>query len=251
MHIQSKKGGYMHFFDTHIHLTDFKNISTSDLIKKLQSSGIQKCICVSAKSDEWKKISEFAHDYPFEVIPCFGIHPWYVEQEDEQAIKLLEDYIKHFPNALIGECGFDAIKNQNFDRQEQFFNFQIDLAHSYHRPLVLHMVKAQKYIEKYLALLPQKSVFHSYSGSKDLLNKIFKYQFYISVNKRFFLKKESFSILESTPLNHLLIETDAPFQSNISDLFEVVQKIAEIKHKNIEEVSEILYLNAMEFALDE
>ncbi|MBO4285026.1 MAG: TatD family hydrolase [Alphaproteobacteria bacterium] len=236
----------MQFFDTHIHLADFENTTPDALMKSLKQTGIQKCICVCSRPDDFEKVAAFARSYPATVVPAFGLHPWYVGELSEGFEKELERYLKMFDVAPIGECGFDRLKNPDFEPQKHIFELQLALAKTYHRPLLLHAVKADLLFEKYLPLLPQKSVFHSYSGSVEFLKQVMKYELYISVNKRFFRKSDAQKIILQTPIERLVVETDAPFQSKLEELQDVVLQIANLKQMSVEKTAEILYANAEE-----
>ena len=236
----------MRFFDAHIHLTDFEGIPSKKLIADLKDNGIEKCVCVTAKVDDWEKAAKFAHDFPFEVVPCFGVHPWYAPEAKKGWDKELELYLKEFDGAIIGECGLDRLKSTDIAKETEVFEKQVELAFFYNRPLMLHMVKADMWLEKYWGRLPEKSVFHSFSGSVELLKKLINFNHYVSVNKIFFNKKDAGKILKYAPMDRLLVETDAPFQSEINDLKNVVQNIAEMKNENIEELAQKLYFNAVD-----
>lgn len=235
----------MKFFDTHIHLTDFANIEPTSLLERLKKANIEKCICVSTQPDDWEKTAFFARSFPLMVIPSFGLHPWYADKFNTNTAQQLENYLKEFPTAFIGECGFDRIKNPNFETQSVAFDTQLTLALRYRRPVILHMVKADIWLNSYWQKLPQNCIFHSFSGSLELLKQILKINCYISVNKKFFNKKDAENIIIKTPADKLLIETDAPFQSMPEDLSAVVQKIAEIKGGNLFKTVNKLYENTV------
>ncbi len=232
------------FFDTHIHLTDFSK-PISDTLQELDNADVSKCVCVSAKEEDWDKIAQVYSIKPSTIIPSFGLHPWYITHDLSWREKL-HFYIRRFPNAAIGECGFDKKSPADFERQKETFEYQLELAHQYHRPLILHIVKSENYVMPYFGKLPSRTVFHSFSGSVQMLNKILNFNHYLSVNKRFFKKKYACEILNFIPIDRLLLETDAPFQSEVFDLNDVVCQIAQIKQLNEDELKQKLYANAME-----
>lgn len=234
------------FFDTHIHLSDFKNAAPTELMSRLEKAGIQKCVCVSTRPDDWEKTAALARMFKFEIVPCFGLHPWYTADAVSDWIRGLEDYLLEFETALIGECGFDRLKNPDFESAQKIFEPQLELAYALKRPLMLHMVKADEWLEHYFGRLPKNAVFHSFSGSIELAKKILKFGHMISINKKFFNKKDAVQILKYMPIENILAETDAPFQSMPEDLGFVVQKIAEIKNLSREETTQKLYTNALE-----
>lgn len=236
----------MQFFDTHIHLADFENITQDELMASLKQAGIERCFCVCSHPQDFQKVAAFAKTYPATVVPAFGLHPWHAGEGIKGFEKEVERFLKMFEGALIGECGFDRLKNPDFEVQKEVFERQLSLAQTYHRPLLLHAVKADIWLQKYLPVLPKKSVFHSYSSSAEFLKQILKYELYISVNKRFFRKSDVGKIILQTPIERLVVETDAPFQSELADLQTVVSEIAQIKQMSLEKTAEILYSNATE-----
>lgn len=240
----------MQFFDTHIHLADFKQ-EPQELMSRLKKAGVEKCVCVSAHVRDWPIVAEFARNFAFRVVPAFGLHPWYVDEFDATFEHDLEAYLEEFPSALIGECGFDRLKNTDMAAQKKVFDIELDLALRYHRPLLLHTVKADDVMQKYDALLPQNSVFHSFSGSKERAAQLKKFGFYFAVNQKFWGKKNADDILKSIPQDKLLIESDAPYQSDVEDLEELVKNIAKVLQKDEKETADKLYLNALEVLIDD
>ena len=234
----------MRFFDTHIHLTDFDNTDLSALILRLKKAGIDKCVCVSSCPDDWKKTAKAARDFAFDIIPAFGIHPWYIKQTHLNWQHDLEEYLKEFCNACVGECGFDTLKNTDIEAQKEIFDIQLEFSKLYRRPLLLHAVKADEILQNYQAVLPENTVFHSFSGSLERARQLTKFGFYFAINTRFFQKKEAVRILQTIAPDRLLIETDAPYQNTPEDLTYLVKRIAEVLQKDVRETSEMIYLNA-------
>ena len=58
-------------------------------------------------------------------------------------------------------------------------------------------------------------------------------------------------MLKKAPIDRLLIETDAPYQSSIADMKELLAGIAAIRGENIEKLSERLYQNALEVFIND
>lgn len=233
----------MDFFDTHIHLQDFDN---TNVIKLLKEGQISKCICVSAKQTDWQKVADIYEKYPDIIVPAFGLHPWYAHQKTSDWAEKLETYLLKYPLSLIGECGFDRLKNKDFDMQKDVFLSQINLAKKYNRTLLVHAVKADIWLKEFWDILPTKTVFHSFNAHLEQLKPIIQNGFYVALNIKILKNKDCNDIIWQIPKDKMLFETDAPYQSNIDDLHELLQKVASILNENIEELSLRLYANAME-----
>lgn len=112
----------MQFMDTHIHLQDYNANNTTEIIRAAEMAGVNRFICVSATEDEWPGVLELAAAYPGIIVPALGLHPWYLEQTEDGWEKRLEESLKQNPQALVGECGFDRLKNPDFGRQKLFLS---------------------------------------------------------------------------------------------------------------------------------
>ena len=146
-----------------------------------------------------------------------GIHPWYLDRLDCETI---ESWALKGKIHAIGECGIDLYtpelaKNKN--RQKELFANQIAIAKSYHLPLVIHERKGLNEIlqfSKELSQLPGV-IFHSWNNSPEQIGRIL----HKNINAFFSVgtttlrnSKKSKKNISAIPLNHLLSETDAPFQ---------------------------------------
>lgn len=234
----------MRFVDTHIHLQDF-DIPAEEVICLLRQNGVDKCICISATEDDWKKVGALAQKFPQTVVPAFAIHPWYAHSAKSGWRSRLEQKLKDFPQALIGECGLDLLKGEEPSQQQKVFEEHIALAKQYHLPLLLHMVKAWDLLNDYWNKLPQPFVFHSFNGSVEMLRQIIKHGGYVAVNDKILRTKHAEEVIKNVPELRLLLETDAPYQSKISDLPRLCENIALIRAERVEETAENVYYNSL------
>lgn len=234
----------MRFVDTHIHLQDF-DTPAEEVICLLRQNGVDKCICISATEDDWDKVAALAQNFPQTVIPAFAVHPWYVQSAKSGWQERLEQKLKDFPQALIGECGLDLLKGAEISLQQKVFEEHIALVKQYNRPLLLHMVKAWSLLNDYLKMLPQPFVFHSFSGSSEMLRQVIKYDGYIAINAKILQIKHAKEVIKDVPKDRLLLETDAPYQSKISDLPHLCEKIALIRGERVEDLVDNVYYNSL------
>lgn len=234
----------MPYFDTHIHIQDFKQ-SAAETIKLLQQQGINRCVCVSAMEADWEKVAALYEQFPQTVVPAFGIHPWYAEKISFGWRHRLQKLLQRFPTALIGECGLDRLKNPNLKNQEKVFKIQIDLAETFQRPLLIHAVKSFEWLQKFWGVLPEGYVFHSFNGPPQLLKKVIDSGGYAAFNFKIFQTKSAEQILKMIPPQRILFESDAPFQSQPHDIAAMCRRIAAIRAENEDELEKIVYQNSL------
>lgn len=244
----------MQFIDTHIHLQDFKSNCATDIICAARQNGIAAMVCVSSFPEDWQRAAALALSFPDYVIPAFGLHPWYLAKGETGWDVLLAEYLRRFPQAWLGECGLDRVKNPVYEPQAEVFARQIELAVQYERPLIVHAVRADAWLENFWTRLPSKFVFHSFSGSRELLNKIITRGGYVGFNYSILRSRHRENVLKAIPAECILLETDGPYQSpfrgkEVSSLAlpELARQIAAVRGCATERLAEQVYCNTLEF----
>lgn len=244
----------MQFMDTHIHLQDFKQRCATDIIAEGQKSGVKKFVCVSAKETDWEKTAALYEEFPQTVIPAFGLHPWYANEAEAGWERRLEDYLRRYPSALVGEAGLDRLRGAPEDCQKKVFAGQIRLSSQYGRPLLIHAVKAQPWLESFWTHLPRKFVFHSYSGKKEMLKQILSHGGLVSFSASILKSSGAENLIKELPSNRLLLETDAPYQplcageeNTPAVIPELASCIAALYRMPEEDFAALIYNNSLEF----
>jgi len=243
----------MKFIDTHIHLQDFKFICAKDILRGAMSYGIEKMFCMSAKRADWRAIAELVGKFPEQIIPSFGIHPWYAHQYKSDDLTFLDSLLQKYLSAIVGEIGLDGLKGYLILQQELFFA-QLSLAKKHHRPVSIHCVRATAAIQSNWNKLPEKFVFHSYSGKKEFLRQILNHGGYVGFSSAVLQRPETAEIIKFAPMERILLETDAPYQPILQKnenpaekIVKIANKVAEIKKENLEKLCEQIYKNSLEF----
>ena len=119
------------------------------------------------------------------------------------------------------------------------------LAKKYHRPLLIHAVKAEMALASFWQKMPERFIIHSFNGNGQVLEKTIKYGGCVSVNAKILNKKNVNEILRSVPAEHLLFESDAPYQTRIEDIIGLCVRTANVQGKNVEDLAEIVYANSL------
>lgn len=241
----------MKFIDTHLHLQDYKTICATDIIQKAQEAGVEKLVSVAVVEEDWDIIAGYCQDYPDYIIPAFGLHPWYLDKVKSGWEQRLADYLERFPEALVGETGLDKIRNLNFEMQTSFFETHIELAKQYRRPLIIHNVRAQTWLESNWDRLPQKFVLHSYNSQPEFAKQAVKFGGYISFSNSILTHSKRQEIVEIIPADRLLLETDGPYHHATEVTPEAIPslavKIAAIRGEKAETLAAQIYHNSLEF----
>lgn len=201
-------------FDTHSHLfeEEFDQDRDECFKRLLEING--KAMIVGFNTENNIKAYELAQRY--NMYSSCGLHPDTADEDIENNLILLEEFIKTHKVYSIGECGLDYHwVRDNIERQKRLFEAQIELAIKYDLPIIVHSRDASQdtfdMINKYKGKL--KGIMHCYSGSLELAVEYVKIGFYISLGGPVTFKnaKEPKRIAQNIDLNYLLIETDCPF----------------------------------------
>ncbi|MCK5811959.1 MAG: TatD family hydrolase [Clostridiales bacterium] len=239
--------------DSHCHLDDKRFDEDRDqVIEKIQQANIDLVINIGANLSSSKASVELAKQYDF-IYAAVGVHPHDSSSYTEKVEKEITSLAAHKKVVAIGEVGLDF--HYDFsprDIQLQVFIKQIKLANQLDMPLIIHDREAhQPVLEALRKYKDEKTigVFHSYSGSSEMIRDVLELGFYLSFNgiSTFKNAKKVHDAIFHTPLDKLLIETDSPYltpepfrgkRNDSSNVIYVAKAIAKIKGITIEEVYE-------------
>jgi TatD DNase family protein len=167
---------------------------------------------------DWPSVCALAEQYPHQVIPSFGYHPWYVEERSLEWRQNLIAFLDRIASA-IGEVGLDRwIKDYDAEAQEEVFIWQLRLAAQRNLPLSIHCLQAWGKLLEILSSEPRPQcgfVLHSFGGPQEMITPLAKLGAYFSLPGYFAQegKKRQREAFRHVPPDRLLIETDAPDQS--------------------------------------
>ncbi|MBP5352315.1 MAG: TatD family hydrolase [Alphaproteobacteria bacterium] len=243
----------MPYVDSHIHLQDYKHQDVKNVVNNAIKNQVNCFVNVSSHPSDWQTVAALAAEYAA-VIPAFGVHPWYIAEAASNWPGMLEELLQKNPQAWVGECGIDRLKNPDTDSQRHIFETQAALAVKYGRPLIIHSVKADEPMREMFSLLPAKTVFHSYIGSVEWGREIQRHGFYIGLNFSILRKKNFAHLVQELNFDQVLLETDGPYQSPDknsetmpADIPLLAAEIAAILGTNVAALEAKLYHNWQQF----
>lgn len=246
----------LYLVDTHSHIDmpDFENLD--EIISNAQNAGVQKIIIPSVDRNSFEKVLEISNKYA-EVYCALGVHPSEAKEakdaDFEEIIKLAADK----KVVAIGECGLDYYWDKSFvEEQKQVFAKQIEIAIALKKPLIVHDREAHHDTFEMLKDIKDVPVImHCFSGSWEFAKECIKKGFYIALGGVVTFKnaKKVHEIAKNIPLEHLLLETDAPYltpepyrgkRNEPAYIKFAAEKIAEIRGVSFEEIAQATTQNA-------
>lgn len=259
------------FIDAHLHLQDSRFAGKTDMvIDKACTAGVCRLFCNATKEEDWSRIVELSRFYSW-VIPFLAIHPWYADNAAKGwEVRLYDTLASCRYGAGVGETGLDRARPDDFARQVTMFETHMEIAASLDLPVAVHCVrcwgKLIETLESFAAgrKLPQTMI-HSFSGSMESMKRLTDLGCYISYSSRIADPEQTKTreIFSKTPINLLLLETDAPDQINpaVADqeilitrfnepivITSVYQAAAQLRNLHIEDFADQLWQNATIYA---
>lgn len=253
----------MQIIDVHAHYEDEKfDQDREKLIKDLKEKGIDYVINAGAGLESSKKALEIANKTD-NVYCTIGIHPEFVESgENVEALRKL--YVDNDKEKIvaIGEIGLDYHYTKDFkEEQKRLFKEQLEFAYEVGLPVQVHSRDASIDTVEVLESTdkkPEKIMFHCFDLNEQTARYIKEKGYSISLGGNITYKRTdtAIKVIKEMPIERIMTETDSPYlapaskrgqRNDSGNISEVIEKIAEIKEMNKDEVAEILYNNAIKF----
>jgi len=252
----------MPLFDSHAHYDDEKfNLDRDEIIEGLRQKTDTNPLGVSAVLNSASDIKsslaalKLCEKYPFFYSSC-GIHPHEAESADKDFEEQIKEILKNKRVRAIGEIGLDY--HYDFsprDVQKDVFIRQMKLAALVDYPVIIHDREAHGDCMEIVRKYPARGVFHSFSGSAEMVKELVKLGYFISFSGTVTFKNASaiLKAVEEVPDDRLLIETDSPYLApvpyrgrvnNSSYMYETAKKIAELRGVETEKIADITFNNA-------
>lgn len=208
--------GSLRLIDAHVHLQDAA--LTADLpavMERARRAGVTRFVCNATSEKDWGRVMGLAQEYEG-VLPCFGLHPWFVGERTGGWLDALERALDATPSA-VGEIGLDRWIEPRDERvQEEVFRGQLDVARKRRLPVMVHCLRAWGWLMDVLRSeppLPAGMLIHAYGGPAELVPALADMGAYFSFAANVFEAKRAKAreAMAAVPLERLLIETDAPW----------------------------------------
>ena len=186
---------------------------------------------------------------------------WARFSDSDEAMGHLKKLCQSPKVVCVGEIGLDYHwMVEEKEVQQHWFREQMRLAYEMGLPINVHSRNAAQDTydmirENYDAGQCTGGIIHCYSGSRELAQEYVKMGYHIGIGGVITFKnsKTLKRVVEDTPIEYLVTETDCPYlapepnrgkRNDSRNIYFVIEKIAELKQMDVQECAKILQDNA-------
>lgn len=252
--------------DAHCHIDYIEG--TEQILEEAKKKGMKAIVTSALNREEAETVFRLREKYPNFLYVCIGLHPSEIDKFTD-----MEDYLDFIKSSkekivAVGECGLDYTWSRDEstrERSRQVFIKMIELSEELKLPLVIHSRDAMRDTLDILESHNTRNVMlHCFSGSEATLKAALELGYYISFATNVCWTKKHPYLAGKTPLDKMLLETDAPWLDPDTIIEELksesrklnnrpwkigksAEKIAEVKGTTKEEVLKVTAENAARF----
>lgn len=250
------------YIDTHVHLNaDQYDEDLQQVIDRALEAKVEKMVVIGFDRKTIARAMKLIEDYEF-LYAVIGWHPVDAIDCTDEDLAWIEELAAHPKVVGIGETGLDYYWDKSpKDIQEHWFRKQIKLAQKLNLPIIIHNRDATGDVVRILREENAASVggiMHAYGGSVETAQECIQMNFMISLGGTVTFKnaRQPKEIAKEISLEHLLIETDAPYltphpyrgkRNEPAYVTLVAEEIARQKEISVEEVAQKTTENAVKF----
>lgn len=252
----------MQLIDTHTHLySEAFDEDQAAMIQRALDAGVQQFYIPAIDTEYTQRMYALEKAYPDKMHLMMGLHPTHVKPETYALeIAHVQAELDKRSFVAIGEIGIDLYWDKStLALQQEAFRTQIQLAKKYKLPIVIHCREA--FDEVFEVLEKEKGeglygIFHCFTGTKAQALQAIGYNMKLGIGGVVTFKNGKIDqFLEEIPLEHIVLETDAPYLSpaphrgkrnESSYLVLVAKKLATIYKMSLEEIAQATAANALD-----
>lgn len=246
------------WIDNHCHLGH--GSADDELLTRARDRGVVGFIDVAVDLDSARNCLAAAAREP-DVWATAGVHPHSASSGTEGLEELVEANLDGGELVAIGECGLDFhYDNSPRAAQRDVFRRQVSLANRVGLPLVIHTRDAWEDTFSILDAegVPPRTVFHCFTGGPPEAAEALERGALLSISGiiTFNSARDLVEAVRRTPLERLMVETDAPYLAPVPHrgrpnqpawVSHVGSRIAEVKALPVAEVSAVTLGTTREF----
>ena len=249
----------MTLIDTHSHIyaSEFETDQFA-MFERAEKEGVSIILMPAIDSSTHEAMLRLEKEKPSLCLSMMGVHPCYVKENYREELKIARAYLEKRAFIAVGEIGLDFYWDKTFTEQQYAaFHEQIEWALHFDIPIVIHSRNSTDECIKVVTEHQKgklRGVFHCFSGDAKQAQQVVDLGFYLGIGGVVTFKKSGLdAVVTSVNMEHIVLETDAPYLAPVpfrgkrnepSYLKYVVEKLADIKNINTEEIAKITTANA-------
>jgi TatD DNase family protein len=245
--------------DTHTHLyAEEFDADRDQLVEQAGVLGVQRFFMPNIDSSSIEPMFALEKKYPGKAFAMMGLHPCYVKENWKQELELVESWLNKRSFVAVGEIGIDLYWDKTFlEQQKEAFTMQIRMANERNLPIVIHT--RESFDVTYELLLQTKKeqpqgIFHCFTGTEEQARKAIDLGFMLGIGGVVTFKNSGVDkAIENIPLEHIVLETDAPYLAPVpyrgkrnepSYIVKVAERLSEIYKCSVMEVARVTTENS-------
>ena len=244
--------------DTHCHLDgeEFRD-DLDAVVQRAREAGVEAIGVPGIDLKSCDTVMELCRRYPDYCFPMLGLHPEEVKDDWKDILNAIVPQLSKV--AAIGEVGLDFYWSREFEESQlQAFEEQVRWSVETRLPLMIHCRKAQNemvtILKRYKNDLPG-GVFHCFTGNTIEAQELLQFdRFVLGIGGVLTFKKSKLpeTLLETVPLERIVLETDAPYMAPVpmrgqrnepAFVAHVMRKLAEVYGVSEETVDSVTTAN--------
>lgn len=251
----------MIFTDTHTHLySEAFDEDRQQMIQRAIEKGVSRFFIPAIDSSYTSAMYDLEKRFSANVFLMMGLHPTSVKENFRDELDHVSEEFSKRDFVAVGEIGIDLYWDKSFlPQQIEAFRFQIKLAKEKDLPIVIHCRDA--FDEIFDVLEKEKhdnlrGIFHCFTGTKEQANRAIGFGMKLGIGGVLTFKNGKIDqFMDQISLKDIVLETDAPYlapkpyrgkRNESAYLFEIAQKLSEVKNVSLEEIAAVTTKNANE-----
>lgn len=207
--------------ETHCHLDYLEGEALDTALQAAHAVNIERIMTIAVSPDNLETVMALTQRYP-QVWGTQGIHPHDANDYSDAVDAQIRANALHEKILAIGEIGLDYHYDYS-DRakQREAFERQLQIAIDLSLPIVVHTREADAdtaaILRNFVGQMPQRGVIHSFTSGQVLAEYCLGEGFCLGFNgiSTFKAADNVRDIIALTPVEQILLETDAPYLTPI------------------------------------
>jgi TatD DNase family protein len=245
--------------DTHTHLySEQFDDDRNEMIHRATAAGVSRFFVPAIDSTYLNAMLDLENSFPENIFLMMGLHPTHVKENFEEELAFVKHWLDKRSFYAVGEIGIDLFWDKTLLKQQQIaFKTQIAWAKEKNIPIVIHCRDAFDEIFEILEEVKDDrlfGIFHCFTGNLEQAKKAISFNMKLGIGGVVTFKNGKIDqFLNEIPLEHIVLETDAPYLAPVpfrgkrnesSYITKVLDKLAEIYNLTSEEIAEITTQNS-------